>query len=256
MLVSLASTVLAYLCGRLLFSEDVGLFAAFLWAILPIDIQLATTLLPDPAAALWQNTALLLLYVAVTGGSSSRARFFLSCLSGVAAGVSWLTKETILYAAPLFAAVALCGATKRRSALLWAAACALCFFGVLGIESWVYYSRVGDPLFRFHEMSRNYELYKSWFFAEGSRYGWKAGEDYHWAVVKRVLWTGPRTILFSTAFLGYTLIAALVAGADSAVGRRKRRLTSGWFLYLCAVFNFGSSALRGSEWVKTVQGTV
>ena len=53
MISSLASIVFVYLIAKMFGGEGAGLIAAFIWAFLPLDIHLSTTLLPDgPMAAL------------------------------------------------------------------------------------------------------------------------------------------------------------------------------------------------------------
>jgi 4-amino-4-deoxy-L-arabinose transferase-like glycosyltransferase len=54
---SLASLFVVYAIGRLLADERAGLIAAFLWAVFPIDVQMAGALLPDGPLAMLSATA-------------------------------------------------------------------------------------------------------------------------------------------------------------------------------------------------------
>ncbi len=59
---SLLNVVFIHAIGRLLAGEAAGLLSAFLWAIFPLDIQMATALLPDaPLAAFTAGSVLFLL---------------------------------------------------------------------------------------------------------------------------------------------------------------------------------------------------
>ncbi len=63
---SIGSIILIYFIGKKLFSKEVGLLAAFLFAIFPLDIFNATNVESDGLMALWIGCALFLYYVAVT----------------------------------------------------------------------------------------------------------------------------------------------------------------------------------------------
>ncbi len=63
---SIGSIILIFFIGKKLFSREVGLLAAFLFAIFPLDIFNATNVESDGLMALWTGCALFLYYVAVT----------------------------------------------------------------------------------------------------------------------------------------------------------------------------------------------
>ena len=94
----------------------------------------------------------------------------------------------------------------------------LIVISALAIESYVYYQYTGDPLYRFHETERNYQVCQKWFFAEGSRFGWEEG-SYPAALIKRLFIDGLVAIFLGKPFGLVTLTAILAIGY--AIIRRK-----------------------------------
>jgi hypothetical protein len=117
---------------------------------------------------------------------------------------------------------------------------------VLVVEGALYAGLLGDPLFRMHTVHRNYEYSRTWFFAEGSPLGWRKG-GYTQALLGRLFWGGPLTILASPALGGLTLCGAVAAGYGLAARSRPLLLLSGWFVGLALMFNFASSSLAGYQ---------
>jgi hypothetical protein len=124
-----------------------------------------------------------------------------------------------------------------------AIASATAFFAVLSVETAVYYLSQHDFLFRLHETERNYEMTKSWFFTEGSGFGWKAG-GYWSALGRRLFIDGPRAILFNDN-LGFVTTASALSIGYAVINRvRTHVFLIAWFLSLVFMFNFGSSSLK------------
>ena len=73
-LLSMASLLLAFLAGRMLFGPRAGVMAAAILAVLPIDVRLASMLMPDLPAAFWAGAGMLVLYWASRPQAASRQR--------------------------------------------------------------------------------------------------------------------------------------------------------------------------------------
>jgi len=111
LLCSLATACLIYAIGCLLAGESAGLIAALVWAIMPLDISLATSLLPDGPLTTFSAAGILLLLLAERSKGWKALAYYVSCaLCLVAAS---LVKQTglILF---LFLSVYLIS-TKRFS---------------------------------------------------------------------------------------------------------------------------------------------
>lgn len=241
--ISTGSIILAYFTGSTLFNARTGLFAAAIQAFIPIDVRLASILLPDMIAAFWTNAALLILYL----GAADRPRkskMILGALAGLLIGISWVCKESVLYLFPFIGTALLYSVYRQKENIFTTIAFGSGFALIFFIESLYYSTMTGEFLFRFHEVERNYVLYKSWFFAEGSKYGWKTGESYYLAVIKRLLWHGPRTIFLNTN-LGLLSITALAAVGFAFIKKKREFILPGaFFLYLLLVYNFGTTSFK------------
>ncbi|MGH2376363.1 MAG: glycosyltransferase family 39 protein, partial [bacterium] len=236
LLVSMAGIVLAYLAGKLFFSERVGVVAALLHAFLPVDVRYGTLLYPDPPGALWLNAAILLIWVASKPLSGQR-KAVLGILAGLSLGLSWLSKEAILFSLPFVAGYVLWTAYRHNENTVLAATVAVGFGVVLGIEAAAYSWYLGDPLYHFHAIERHSHspFATPWFWPVGSS----------WAQLgARLFRDGPETILLSTRFGLVTVVAALAV--CYAVFKRWRApgFVAVWFVYHALVFNFGSHSLR------------
>lgn len=241
MFLSLLSVGLAYWSACLLVSPRAGLIAAAILAVLPLASRSATLLTADLPGAVWGNLGILLL-IAGLRRPSDRQRWMWAGAAGLTLGASWLCKESVIYLLPFTAAYAAWagGAGWRRVA---APAAVLAGFGVvLATEAAVYAAALGDLAHRFHEIHRNYDYSRTWFFAEGTRFGWSAGE-YQAALLRRLFREGPLTLFASPTFGGVT--AAAVPGIVLALRWRHPGLlvASAWFVSLALMFNFASASL-------------
>lgn len=240
-ILSIAAVFLAYLAGKMFFSESAGLIAAFILAIIPLEVRSATTLLPDLPSAFWSNAGIVLLMC----GSKKNARTAQAACgmgSGVCLGVSWLCKESTLYIAPfILLYMAWLAFAQKRSCMPLIASFSTAALGILAAEMFVYYHYTDDMLFRFHEIERNYRDYGTFFFKEGSVCGWQPG--HYWsAVAKRLFIDGPKTIFLQNRF-GYINLAALLVLIYANITRKRSFLVPGtWFLFLIVMYNFGSSS--------------
>src|SRR5262249_31284218 len=151
-----------------------ALIAAALGAIVPIDIEMASRLLPDLPAAFWIGVGVILLYRGLTTPGRP-SRFAYGTAAGLALGVSWLTKETVVFVLPFVATYLVWHAWRSREARVLILGLAGAFAAVVVVESLLYGAATGDVLFRAHQTERNFEMQHMWFFSEGSDYGWTGG---------------------------------------------------------------------------------
>ncbi len=242
---SMASILFAFFAGRVFMGKVAGFVAAGLQAVIPVDVRMASWLLPDAMAALWANIGLVLLWYGMNQSVSKRKVLFSAC-SGLAFGISWLCKETIFYLFPFTGMFLLWGVWKNKGNLIVLFASAGLFLLVYSCETLTYYLTQNDVLFRFHETERNYAMTKSWFFTEGSDLGWKTG-GYWQALLRRLFVDGPRAILFNQNY-GFVTTAAALAIPYMLIHKVwTQRFLSLWFLSLVVMFNFGSSSLRAYQ---------
>ncbi len=244
-LYSMLSILLAFCAGRVLLGQPAGLVAALIQAMIPIDVRMASWLLPDAMAAFWANVGVVLLWCAINQSVRSKKVSF-SVSSGLALGMSWLCKETIFYLFPFIALFLAWQLWWCRSNLIVILASAGAFLFIFFGETLTYYFLQNDALFRLHETERNYEMTKSWFFTEGSDFGWKAG-GYWAALVRRLFIDGPRAILFNENF-GFVTTTAVMATIYLLIHRgRSQVFLALWFVSVVIMFNFGSSSLKAYQ---------
>lgn len=237
---SLLGVLLAYAAARHFFDARAGLAAAALWALLPIDAFQASILAPDLPAALSLGAAILIVvWLLDSDGGGARRYFGGGTVAGLLLGYSWLCKETLAYAAPFF--LFLIVYERRRLAELWPVwvGVAVGSGGVLVAEGFVYFRATGDWLHHLSETQRTYEQYPVSFAVQ------RPGDEgsYLRAVIKRIAYTGPWTILLNPR-LGYLPLLGGVAAVHAAVRMDRRFLVpSVWLLSLAFMFNFASSSL-------------
>ena len=125
---SLATVGLIYAITCLLAGESAGLIAALVWAILPLDISLATSLLPDGPLTTFSAAGILLLLLAERSKGWKALAYYVSCaLCLVAAS---LVKQTglILF---LFLSVYLISTKRFRWKFLAIGLAVACLAGAL-----------------------------------------------------------------------------------------------------------------------------
>jgi len=246
---SLLSVLLAYVCTRHFFGPRAGLLGAALWALLPIDAFHAGILVPDLPAAFYLGTAVVVVLMLLDSDIQRRDVLVGGGLvAGLLLGVSWLSKESVAYAAPFFLFLLIRTRGEwRRTAGLWMGL-AVGSAGVLFAEALVYYRATDDWLFHLHETERNYRQYANAFLVDGST---GLGEGGHTrAIVKRLVFSGPWTMLVNRQ-LGFLPLVA-VLGCVHGLYRRDRTylVPAAWLLTLALMFNFASSST--SEYVPLV----
>jgi hypothetical protein len=240
--ISAASIALAFFFGRALFGTSAGLFAAGMIALLPIEMSMATSLVPDMAATFWANLGVFAVWRATQADGVRRA-LALGASAGLCFGIAWLHKVSIGYLAP-FVGGALLVACWQRPRLGGAAllGTALASASVLLAESLSYLVLSGEAGFRFASLSRNFERTQVYWFVEGGRFGFEAGH-YAEALLHRLFVRGPERIFLSRAYAHLPLTALLVCAL--AIRGRETRLAfcAAWFGSLLVLFNFATTSL-------------
>jgi len=243
-IISIISLLLVYVLGRHFFGSRAGLIAASLWCILPTDLLYnATKLLPDLPAAFYASLGLTIILLLIDSSIKNRLTGFVGGIcGGVAFGMSWLCKESVVYVLPFCAILLYVTAKKdpRKNIALWLGV-ALGSGAILLGEMIIYHNLTGDLLFRIHEVQRTQLQMKDGFFTEGSRWGWPQGGSYLKGLMKRLLIVGPQRIFLNVQLLHLPLIG-VIASLYAFYWRDKCFLIpSLWLLTLCFMFNFSTS---------------
>jgi 4-amino-4-deoxy-L-arabinose transferase-like glycosyltransferase len=236
-LISLLSILLAFFAGRMFFSARVGVIAAMLQACLPMDVRYSTLLFPDLITAFWVNVAILLLYWA-SRESPVPAKVAKGLLCGLALGMAWLCKESLVFSLPLVAFYLLWLIYQERRSVGIAVAVAAGFSVVVIVESLVYYLYLSDPLYHLHALERHNQMPDAmvWF--------WNPEAPWPGGLLARLLRDGPTVIFLNTEFGLITAVAMLSIAYGIFRGCRSIWFISIWFLYHVLIFNFGSHSLR------------
>lgn len=244
-ILSLLSILLTYVAAQHFFGRRAALIGAGLWALLPLDAFNASILVPDLTAAFFQSLGVLAILIAITRATTGFWSLSVTGLAvGLAFGLSWLSKESIAFAAPVCAFLLIWSLRKdwRRYLPLWSGVIVGSAM-VLGLEMTFYHRATGDWLFHFHETERNYRQYPNAFLGRGSSLMAPAQQSYAKAVLKRLLIEGPWTIFMHSQFLFLPLIAAIVSVRALYWRDRAYLLPALWFGSLVFMFNFASSSV-------------
>ena len=241
-ILSLLGILVAFFIGRLIYDEKTGLIAALIQAVVPLDVRMASELQPNLPGAFWANLGILLLILAATK-DQIRSKLGLTILAGVGFGISWLCKSSVIYLFPFIIGygIWLVVCDKKNRVVL--PTFLITFIAILFLEALFHYSYTHDPFFRYNVTEENYRLSKTWFFAEGTPFGWASGHYYE-ALWKRILIAGPKVIFLETQFGGVTILALLTAIYAIFSKRRELLLPALWFFSLVILFNFGSTSFQ------------
>ena len=242
---SLASIVVIYIAAALFFGWEAGLLAAALLGSFYWDIDTATKLLPDLPSGFYAFAGVtLLVWLERKRPELEKWPLALGGLAaGLAFGLSWLSKETVAYLGPFVFALILLTLTRSRPRVLYLwlgfiVGSGLVLFG----EVAVYSIAKGDPLFRFHEVERNYHQWENGFFSEGSDMGWAPGTSRSAALLNRLFVSGPAALLLEPSFY-YVPLLGLIAAVYGWLRKDRAFLIPGlWLVSLLLIFNFASSS--------------
>jgi 4-amino-4-deoxy-L-arabinose transferase-like glycosyltransferase len=244
--VSMLSVVLAYLAAHAFFGPRAGLIAAGLWAVLPLDALHATLLVPDLAAAFFGSGAVVAVLLLERSSVHLRSVFAGGVAAGLLFGFSWLCRESVAYLVPFCVFLFLLDLRRNRvrSLTLWTGVAAGSL-AILAGEMFVYHHVTGDWLFRLHETERSYRQYANGpaSLVTGSGLLRDSGSHVE-ALFKRLVLTGPVTILLKAQFLYLPLLASVVAVWALYMRRREYLVLAVWFCSLALMFNFASGSLK------------
>ncbi len=242
LLISILGVMLAFVCGRFMFGVNAGLIAAAFWAALPQDVILATQFLPDAIASFYASLGVLAVLYMRTCRPTHTFRGFLGGLAaGLLFGISWLSKESIVYLVPFcgLLLVADFWTDAKKTWPLWAGV-AVASVGVVLAEMIAYGVVRGDFLLRMHENERSFLQTKSYLFYEGSRFGWPVGGSHAKALLKRLFLDGPATIFLNSQFLYLPCIGLLGAAYGAYWKDRSFLIPALWMITLVLAYDFAS----------------
>lgn len=244
LLLSIVGILLSYLCANMLFDHRVGLVAAAVHAIVPLDVTNATVLYPDLPATVFASLGVVVVIALARNDLQNKGVLLGGGLvAGLAFGTSWLCKETVAYF--VLTCVAFMIMNLRRdwhsAVALWTGV-ALGAILVLGGEMVAYHHLTEDWLYRFHEIERNYSQWQNGFFAEGSNWGWPEGGSRTVALMKRLFIKGPEFLLVNSAFLFLPLLGIIACVHALYWKDRSFLIPSIWLVTLLLMFNFASSS--------------
>jgi 4-amino-4-deoxy-L-arabinose transferase-like glycosyltransferase len=240
--VSFLGIVLAFLCGRFMFGVTAGLIAAALWAVIPVDVTLAAQFLPDAIASFYASAGVLVLLCARASVATQTSNGLLGGLAaGLLFGLSWLSKESIVYLVPLCGLLLILDfrADFRKAWRLWAGVAAASG-GILLAEMIAYGVLSGDFLLRMHENERSFGQTKSYLFYEGSRFGWPVGGSHAKALLKRLFLDGPSAIFLNPQFLYLPLLGLLAAAYGGYWKDRAFLIPALWMITLVLAYDLAS----------------
>ena len=141
LLTSMLAIVLTFLVGRILFSYKTALAAAFILAIFPLDIAFSTQLVPSVPMTLFLMTSILFFLMAERKKHNPEIYY---ALSGIFAGISYLTSELFFLAGFFFLPYFILKRKLRREYILLA----IGFLIVFSIESIFMFLKTGDMFHR------------------------------------------------------------------------------------------------------------
>jgi len=174
LIVSLASVVVIFLLGKLLFNPRTGLIAALLLAFYPLDVELASRLMPDGLLAGFTLLAIYFLYRGDEKNIGSERNALQSPWSYIASGLllGWCTLVNmsavviILYVAIYFVLSLIAFRRKIKSSgfvkglgMIVVLRYVLLLGGFLAVavlEGACYYKVTGDFLFKYHNTLSHY----------------------------------------------------------------------------------------------------
>lgn len=148
---SISGIVLIFYFGKEFFDEKTGLIAAFLLAFFPLDVILATKLLPDLPSAFLLSLGIFFFLAGEKQSNTAKSGMHYS-FSGLSIGLAYLIRESALLIVLFFLVYAMFYRKLRYSYFLIFAGFMLIFIA----ESYVFWIKTGDFLYRFHSLTSYY----------------------------------------------------------------------------------------------------
>jgi 4-amino-4-deoxy-L-arabinose transferase-like glycosyltransferase len=143
---SMANIFLIYSLAKLLFTERIALYAAFLLSFFPLEVIFATMIFGDMVLALFMG---LVVFYFLKGETQNNFIYYL--LSGLCVGMAYLTKETGTYIIFFLIGYAL---IEKKIKLQYGLVI-LSFLAIFFVECGYYYLKTGDPLYHFSVLTRS-----------------------------------------------------------------------------------------------------
>jgi 4-amino-4-deoxy-L-arabinose transferase-like glycosyltransferase len=244
-LVSMAACILAYSVTRRFGPPLAALVALAVFAVVPIDVSMASQLYPDAIAAFWANIGVALACVSLSRRKWSQS-VLIAMLSGLSFGLAWLCKEAVVYLIPFIVIFFVVLNRQERRSVRTACLIAMGIgsIAILSTEMLSYRKLTGDPLFRLHETERDYEYSSVYVFNQSSPFlGWENG-GYGRALARRLVVSGPITMLFNSQ-MSFAPALAILGVAWVAVFRLPSlSIPITWLSSLLLMFNFMTSSFR------------
>ena len=142
LLTSIASIILIFYFGKLLFNEKVGLMASFLLSFFPLDVVYSTKLLSDLPSAFFMALGV---YIFLYSELKSKLRYGIGYfLAGIFIGIGYLIRESAVLIALFFIAYILYEKRIKKEYFL----VPFGFLVIFVLESLMFFAVTGNPLFR------------------------------------------------------------------------------------------------------------
>jgi len=226
LIISTASLILIFYFGKLLFNEKVGLFASFLLSFFPMDIVYATKLNSDTPSAFFMAFGVYMFLHAEIKGSLKYGLSYL--ISGVLIGIGYLIRESALLIALFFIAYIAYKRKIKKEYFIVPIGVLIVFI----VESFIFFSLTGDPMYRFVESQRYLDE------AVSGRYNYFGRLDFPIGLL-HYPW-----LFLTNNLLIYFYALISISIAYSLFYRKKETYTMMmWFIPLLMYLSFGSSSL-------------
>lgn len=225
LITSLASIILIFYFGKLLFNEKTGLVAALLLSFFPLDIFYSTKLFTDLPSAFFMALGV---YVFLYSELKTKLRYGIGyMLSGIFIGIGYMIRESVLLIALFFIIYILYKKRIKKEYFL----VPLGVLIVIVLESIIFLNLTGDPLFRHHASQKYLEdavIQHNYF----GRLDFPIGLfHYPW-------------LFLTNNLLSFLYIFVFIAIGYVIIYRKKEAyLTLLWLLPLLLYLAFGSSSL-------------
>tara|TARA_Y100000310_G_C20652220_1_gene800069 strand:- start:675 stop:2120 length:1446 start_codon:yes stop_codon:yes gene_type:complete len=141
LITSIASIILIFYFGKLLFNEKIGLMASFLLSFFPLDVVYSTKLLSDLPASFFMALGI---YLFLYSELKNIKNWTFYLLSGIFIGIGYLIRESVLLIALFFIIYILYKKRIKKEYFLVPLGILLIFT----IEALVFSALTGDPFFR------------------------------------------------------------------------------------------------------------
>lgn len=152
LLTSLGGILLIYFFGKSFFNAKIGLLAAFLLAIFPLDVIYSTRFLSDLPSAFFSSLAIYIFLKCEKMQNNNYKKYALYLFCGILMGISFSIREMAVLAILFFLVYTLYNRKFKPHYLLVAAGFLLIIFA----EMVFFYLHTGNPFYRFNSLNNYY----------------------------------------------------------------------------------------------------